>query len=139
MANMVMYGNITEQMNIYKYLICVISMQKTDMDLGNIQVYKSLNGCTNIKTYSEKNMMKEIKLRMHNIIAKSGLRCGGETLVLREEDESRIEAHETRFLRPLLGISLWDRTRGTGIRKEVVTEGMVEEEQEHRRKWQKHV
>jgi hypothetical protein len=37
---------------------------------------------------------KEVKLRMHNIIAKLVLRCGGKTWVLREEDE-RIKSSET--------------------------------------------
>lgn len=60
-------------------------------------------------------------------------------MALREEDESRIEGYETRFLRPLLGITLWDGTRSSGIRKQVVTEGMVEEIQECRRKWHEHV
>jgi hypothetical protein len=60
------------------------------MDLeDNVQKYNKLNGC--IKRYLGKNMRKEIKLRLHDIILKPVLQYGSETWVLRAEDNRRIE------------------------------------------------
>jgi hypothetical protein len=53
-------------------------------------------------------MRKEVKLRMCNVIPKRALQSVSETWVLREQDKVRMEASETRFLRPLAGISLRD-------------------------------
>jgi hypothetical protein len=68
------------------------------MDLeDNMQKYNKLNGC--IKIFLGKNMRKEIKLRLHNIILKPALQYGSETWVLRAEGKRRIETSEMRFLR----------------------------------------
>jgi hypothetical protein len=80
------------------------------MDLEeNVQKYNKLNGC--IKIYLGKNMRKEIKLRLHNIISKPALQYGSETWILRAEDKRRIETSEMRFLRSVLGVSLRDKIR----------------------------
>jgi hypothetical protein len=54
-------------------------------------------------------MVKEIKLRMHKIISKQALQCSSVAGPLTEEDNMRKESSETRFLLPLLGISLQDK------------------------------
>jgi hypothetical protein len=60
-----------------------------NMDLeDNVQKYNKSNG--RIKRYLGKNMGKEIKLRLHNIISKPALQYGSETWLLREEDKTRI-------------------------------------------------
>jgi hypothetical protein len=46
----------------------------------------------------------------------------------------RIEPSETRFLRPLLGISLIDRIRSIDIINQLGTERMLEEIQEYQKK-----
>jgi hypothetical protein len=49
-----------------------------NMDLeDNVQKYNKLNGC--IKRYLGKNMRKEIKLRLHNLISKPALQSGSVT------------------------------------------------------------
>ena len=50
-------------------------------------------------------MNKEIKLRIHNIIAKSALKFGSEVWVLKKREEQRLEAAQMKFLRHLLGIT----------------------------------
>jgi hypothetical protein len=70
----------------FKYLGCNISIYKINMDLeDNVQKYNTLNGC--IKRYLGKNMRRQIKLRLRNIILKPALQYGSETWVLREEDK----------------------------------------------------
>jgi hypothetical protein len=61
-----------------------------------------------IKIYFGKDMRKDVKLRMRNIIAKPAPQYGNETWVLREEDRGSIEASEMRFLQPVQGVSLRD-------------------------------
>jgi hypothetical protein len=103
------------------------------MDLeDNVQKYNKLNGC--IKRCLGKNMRKEIKLRLHNIISKPALQYGSETWVLREEDKRRIETSEMRFLRSVLGVSQRDKIRSENVRKQLNTERMVEETQ-YQKKW----
>jgi hypothetical protein len=106
-----------------------------NMDLeDNVQKYNKLNGC--IKRYLGKNMRKEIKLRVHNIISKPALQYGSETWVLRTEDKRRIETSDMKFLRSVLGVSLRYKIRSENVRKQLNTERMVEEIQEYQKKWQ---
>jgi hypothetical protein len=77
--------------------------------------YSKLNGC--IKRYLGKNMKKEIKLRLHNIISKPTLQYGSKMWVLRAEDKRRIETSEMRFLKSVLGVSLRDKIRSADVRK----------------------
>jgi hypothetical protein len=117
------------QTSSFKYLGCNVSIYKINMDLeDNVQKYNKLNGC--IKRYLGKNMRKEIKLRLHNIISKPALQYGSETWVLRAEDKRRIETSEMRFLRSVLGVSLRYKIRCKNVRKQLNTERMVEEIQE---------
>jgi hypothetical protein len=91
------------------------------MDLeDNVQKYNKLNRC--IKRYLGKNMRKEIKLRLHNIILKPALQYGSEMWVLRAKDKRRIETSEMRFLRSVLGVSLRDKIRSEDVRKQLNTE-----------------
>jgi hypothetical protein len=59
--------------------------------------------------------------------------------VLREDDKTRIETSEMRFLRSVFGVSLRDTIRGEDVRKQLNTERMVEEIQEYQNKWHNHV
>jgi hypothetical protein len=102
-----------------------------------VQKYDKLIGC--IKRYFGKNMRKEIKSRLHNIISKPALQYGSEIWVLRAEDKRRIETSEMRFLRSVLVVSLRDKIRSENLRKQLNTERMVEEIQEYQKKWHTHV
>jgi hypothetical protein len=117
---------VIEKTSSFKYLECNISIYKINMDLeDNVQKYNKLNGC--IKRCLGKNMIKEIKLRLHNIISKPALQYGSETCVLREEDKRGIEISEMRFLKSLFVVSLRDKMRSEAVRKQLNTERMVVE------------
>jgi hypothetical protein len=125
---------VIEQTSSFKYLGCNISTYKINMDLeDNVQKYNKLNGC--IKRYLGKNMRKEIKLRLRNIISKPALQYGSETWILRAEDKRRIETPEIKFLRSMLGVSLRHKIRSEDARKQLNTERMVEEIQEYQKKY----
>jgi hypothetical protein len=59
-------------------------------------------------------MRKNVKLRIHNVIAKPALQYGSEPRTLREPDK-RTEAPEPRFLLALSGISLRAQIGGIDI------------------------
>ena len=60
---------------------------------------------------------KETKLRIHNITAKAALKFGSEAWVLKQREEQRLEATQTKFLRHLLGITKLDKEKNQYIRK----------------------
>jgi hypothetical protein len=82
---------------------------------------KKLKGC--IKKCFEKNMRKELKLRIHYIISKAELQYSTHMWVLREG--KRTEASKMRFLRPPVNISMRGKTRSIDTRKQVGTERIV--------------
>jgi hypothetical protein len=74
-AKIVIDDIVIEQTSSFKYLGCNISIYKMNMDLeDNVQKYNKLNRC--IKRYLGKNLRKETKLRLHNIISKPALQYG---------------------------------------------------------------
>ena len=63
-----------------------------------------------------KQMNKETKLKIRNIIAKAALKFGSEAWVLRKREEQRLEAAQMKFLRHLLGITKLDKEKNQCIR-----------------------
>jgi len=61
-------------------------------------------------------MNKETKLRIHNITAKAALKFGSEAWVLKKREEQRLEVHQMKFLRQLLGITKLDKEKNQCIR-----------------------
>jgi hypothetical protein len=92
-----------------------------------------------LNIYFGKNVRKELKLKIHIVIARTALQCDSETWILREEDTRRTEASEMRFLRPLLGVSLRDKVRSIYARTQLGTEPMEKAIQEYQKKWHSHV
>jgi hypothetical protein len=93
-------GKIIEQVSEFNYVGSKISEYKKGMEY-KLQTYNGINGI--IKRNSGKQMSSETKLRMHNITAKTALKYRREAWVLNKRDKQRLEAAQTRFLRPLLG------------------------------------
>jgi hypothetical protein len=94
-AKIVIDDTVTEQTCSFKHLRCNISIYKMNMDLeDNVQKYNKLNGC--IKRCLGKNMRKEIKLKLRNIVSKPALQYGSETWVLksRRQKENRNSGNE---------------------------------------------
>ena len=50
--------------------------------------------------------LKEIQLRVSNIVSKPALLYGSECWTLRQRDKSRINSSQMRFLRSLSGVTL---------------------------------
>ena len=61
-----------------------ISEYKSDLE-NKLQTYNKINGA--IWRHFEKQMNKETKLRIHNIIAKAALKFGSEAWVLKKREE----------------------------------------------------
>ena len=83
---------------------------------------------------------KETKLRIHNITAKTALKFGNETWVLKKREEQGLEAAQMKFLRHLLGIKKLDKEKNRCIRgKKTGAENMVKEIKQYQEKWLQHV
>jgi len=78
----VINDNIIEQVTDFKYLRYRISEYKNDLE-DKLQTYNKINGAT--RRHFGKQMNKETKLRIHNITAKSALKFGNETWVLKKK------------------------------------------------------
>jgi hypothetical protein len=96
-----------------KYLGYCISEYKSDLE-DKLQTYNKINGV--IQRHFGKQMAKETKLRIHNIIAKAALKFGSEVWVLEKRDEQRLEAAQMKFLRHLQGITKLDKEKNESIR-----------------------
>jgi hypothetical protein len=82
-------------------------------------------------------MKKELKLTIHNVIAKPALQCDSELWILKED--KRTEAPEVRFRPQLLCVSVRDKVGSTDVTEQLGTERKVKQIQEYRRKWQGHL
>jgi hypothetical protein len=74
--------------------------------VGKLQTYNKINGA--IWRHFGEKMNKQIKLRIHNITAKTALKFGSKARVLKEREE-RLAAAQMKFLRHLLGITKLDK------------------------------
>ena len=107
-VKIVIDSGIIEQVNEFKYLGCTISTNKFNADLEqNVLKYNRMNGYIN--RYFGKNMRRDLKIRMHNIVSKPALRYGSETWVIRQQDRRRIETSEMIFLRSTMRVTRRDK------------------------------
>ena len=97
----------------FKYLGYRISEYKSDLE-DKLQTYNKLNGV--VRRHFGKQMNKETKLRIHNIIAKAALKFGSEVWVLKKRGGKPLEAVYMKFLRHLLGITKLDKEKNQCIR-----------------------
>ena len=84
-------------------------------------------------------MNKETKLRIHNITAKAALKFGSEAWVLKKREEQRLEVHQMKFLRQLLGITKLDKEKNKCIREKTGVKNMLREIKQYQKKWLQHV
>jgi hypothetical protein len=80
-----------------------------------LQNYNKINGA--IWRHFGKQMNKETKLRIRNIIAKATLKFGSEAWVLKKREDQCIEAAQMKFLRHLLGITKLYKEKNQCIRE----------------------
>jgi hypothetical protein len=81
---MVIDDKIIEQVTEFKYLGYCILEYKSDLE-DKLQTYNIINGA--IRIHFGKQMTKETKLRMHNMMDKAVLKFGSEVWVLKKRDE----------------------------------------------------
>jgi len=91
-----------------------ISEFKSDVK-DKLQTYNKINGA--IRRHFGKQMNKETKLRIHNIIAKAALKFGSEAWVLKKREDQRLEAAQMKLLRHLLGITKVDKEKNNVLGK----------------------
>jgi hypothetical protein len=84
-------------------------------------------------------MIKETKLRIHNITATAALQFGSEAWVLKKRDEQRLEAAQMKFLRHLLGVTKLDRERNQSVGEKLGVQNIVLEIKQYQREWLQHV
>jgi len=73
------------------------------------------------------HLLKETKLRIHNIRAKVLLKLGSEAWVLKKREEKRLKAAQMEFLRNLLGITKLDKEKNQCIRENTEAQNVVQE------------
>jgi len=134
-VKIVINDNITEQVTDFKYLGYRISEYKSDLE-DKLQTFNKINGA--IQRHFGKQMIKETKLRIHNITAKAALKFGSEAWVLKKREEQRLEAAQMKFLRHLLGKKI-DKEKNQCIREKTGAQNIVKEIKQYQRKWLQHV
>jgi len=132
----VINDNIIEQVTDFKYLGYRISEYKSDLE-DKLQTYNKINGA--IQRHFGKQMNKETKLRIHNIIAKAALKFGGEAWILKKREEQLLEAVQMKFLRPLLGITKLDKEKSQCVKGKTGTQNIVKEIKQYQEKWPQHI
>jgi len=113
-----------------------ISEYRSDLE-DKLQTYNKINGAT--QRHFGKQMNKETKLRIHNIMAKATLKFGTEAWVLKKREEQHLEAAQMKFLRHLLGITKLDKEKNQSIRQKTGAQNTVKEIKQHQKKWLQHV
>jgi hypothetical protein len=90
--------NIIEQVTFEITGVPYIRIQKFFRRLiANLQQNKGA-----IQTHFGKQMNKETKLRIHNIIAKAALKFGSEVRVLKKREEQSLEAAQIKFFETVI-------------------------------------
>jgi len=92
-----------------------------------------------LSTLFYRNLLKETKLRIHNITAKGKFKFGSEAWVLKKREEQRLEASQMKFSRHLLGITKLDKEKNQCIRGKTGAQNIVKEIKQYKEKWLQHV
>jgi len=130
-VKIVINNNIIKQVTYFKYLGYRISEYKSDLE-DKLQTYNKING--SIWRHFGKQMNKETKLRIHNIIAKAALKFGSEAWVLKKREEQCLEAAQMKFFRHLLGITKFDKEKNRCIREKTGAQNIVKEIKQNKKK-----
>ena len=109
-----------------------MSEYKSNLE-DKLQTYNKIRGA--IRRHFGKQVNKETKLRIHNIIAKVALKFGSEAWVLKKREEQRLEAAQKKFLRHLLRIAKLDKEKNQYIREETGAQNIVKEIKQYQEMW----
>jgi len=132
----VLNDNTIEQVTDFKYFGYRISEYKSDLE-DKLHSYNKINRA--IRRHFGKQMNKETALRIHSIAAKTALKFGIETWVLKKRGEQRLEATQMKFLRHLLGITKLDKEKIQCIREKKGAHNIVKEIKQYQEKLLQHV
>jgi len=125
----------------YKYLGVIFDTSGTDdkeIRSRVIQARKCI-ACLNGVLWS-KDIRKERKLNIYNVLIKSSLLYGAETWRLTENNKRRVEATEMDVLRRSSRISRKDRIRNVSIRQQIgLEETIIKEIEQNQLTWYGHV
>jgi hypothetical protein len=81
----------------------------------------------------------ETILKTYNILVLPTFLYGSENWALTALQRRRIEAAETKLLRPLAGYTIYDHKTNDSIRRELQTECILDKIDEYRRNWLLHL
>jgi hypothetical protein len=129
-------GKIIEQVSIFNYLGNLISNEEKDINI-KLERYNKMNGI--IKRHCGKHMTTDTKFRIHNITSKAALCYGSEIWTVNKRDAQKLEAAQTTFLRPLLGLTRLDRQRNSDIRNRLKVDNILEDIISHQKNWIYHL
>lgn len=126
---------MTPLLSSFHYLGCKISDKLNEDMESNILKYNRSNG---IIQKQFKKITKQVKQRLHNVIAKQALRYRSETWVLRNKDRRRLKTSQTRYARYLVGVTSRDRMQDDDIRDRLKMR-TDEEIRDYQIKWLQHL
>ena len=125
----------------YKYLGVIFDTSKTDDKEIRSRVIKARKciACLNGILWS-KDIRKERKLNIYNVLIKSSLLYGSETWRMTENNKRRVEATEMDAPRRSSGISRKERIRNVTIRQQIgLEETIIKEIEQNQLTWYGHV
>ena len=85
--------------------------------------------------FGNKELSKEAKLRVYNVVVVPTLVYGCEAWVLKERDKSRVQAMKMKVLRGVVGVTRLDCVRNEEIRKGLKQEAVVAQVKRRREGW----
>jgi len=119
------------------YLGCSLSYQcSNDVDF---KLAKFLQLIGTIKKTIFKKVRTETVLKLYNNLILPTFLYGSENWTLTASQRRRIEAAETKLLRPLAGYTLYDHKTNKSIRKELRVTSILDKIGEYRKKWLLHI
>ena len=117
-------GTQIEQVDQYKYLGVEISTDGTNTKEISTRIEKALKVYFNMRNVfiNKKEISKNTKISIFKSIYRPVLLYGCETWTLNQQDKSRIQAAEMKYLRRVAGFTKLDRQRNDDIRKSLEVE-----------------
>jgi hypothetical protein len=97
-SNTVINNKITEQVNTFNYLGCILSYEQENDVSNKLPKFLQIIGIIN-QVLKPSKVQKQTRLRIYNTLAITTLLHSSETWTLKELDKSRITAAEMKFLR----------------------------------------
>jgi len=126
-----------EQVSQFTYLGCSISYQfSNDVDP---KLAKCLQLIGTIKRITFKKVRTETILKIYNTLVLPTFLYGSENWTITALQRRRIEAAEMKLLRPVAGYTLHDHKTNDYIRREQRITGTLDEIDEYRRSWLRHL